>query len=115
MTRTSEEVVAHHLSALGDGDLEAIMADYGADAVLITPAGAVCGRDNVRAGFARLLTDLPNITWTVKSQTSEGEVVLLEWAAGAGATFADDGVDTFVLRGGLIQAQTASSTWQSRG
>jgi len=115
MTRTSEEVVEHHLTALGDGDLEAIMADYAADAVLVTSAGVVRGRTSIRAGFAQLLTNLPNIAWTVKSQASEGEVLLLEWAADAGAAYADDGVDTFVVRDGLIQAQTARSTWRSRG
>ncbi len=33
----TEKVVAHHLKAFGDGDLEAILADYTEDSVLLTP------------------------------------------------------------------------------
>jgi ketosteroid isomerase-like protein len=39
MTRTPEEVFAHHAQALGAGDLDGIVADYTDDAVFITPAG----------------------------------------------------------------------------
>jgi hypothetical protein len=44
-----------------------------------------------------------------------GDVLLLEWAADAGATFADDGIDTFVFGDGLIRVQTVRYTLQHRG
>ena len=51
MTRTPQEIFAHHASALMAGDVDGIVADYAEDAVLITPAGAVrCGaRDRLPA------------------------------------------------------------------
>jgi hypothetical protein len=58
---------------------------------------------------------VPNADWTLKTQIYEGDVLLLEWAADAGATFADDGIDTFVFSGGLIQVQTVRYTLQHRG
>jgi hypothetical protein len=45
----------------------------------------------------------------------EGDVLFLEWAADAGATFTDDGIDTFVFRDGLIRVQTLRYTLQHRG
>jgi ketosteroid isomerase-like protein len=115
MARTPDEVVQHHFKALGDGDLEEIMTDYAADAVLITKAGTVAGTDAIRGAFGQLLTTMPNIAWTTSAQVSAGDTVLLEWTADAGAVAVEDGVDTFVVRDGLIRSQTARSTWQSRG
>jgi ketosteroid isomerase-like protein len=115
MARTPEEVFGHHVEALGAGDLDEIVADYAEDGVLITPAGALHGKDGIRAAFTQLLADVPNANWTLKTQIYEGDVLFLEWAADAGATFADDGIDTFVFRDGLIQVQTVRYTLQRRG
>lgn len=114
MARTPDEVVTHHLKALGDGDLDEIMIDYAADAVLITKAGVVRGLDAIRGGFGQLLTNLPGISWASSAQVSSGDTVLLEWTADAGTMAVEDGVDTFVVRDGLIQSQTARSTWQPK-
>src|ERR1700683_5479996 len=110
MTRSPEEVFQHHAQALGAGDLDEIVADYTDDAVFITPAGALHGKDGIRAAFTQLLADVPNADWTLKTQIYEGDVLFLEWAADAGATFADDGIDTFVFRDGLIRGQTVRYT-----
>ena len=115
MARTPDEVVQHHFKALGDGDLEEIMTDYAPDAALITQAGVVAGREAIRGAFGQLLTSLPNIAWTASAQVSAGDTVLLEWTADAGAVAVEDGVDTFVVREGLIQSQTARSSWQPKG
>ena len=115
MARTPQEVFDHHVQALGAGDLDEIVADYAADAVLITPGGVQRGQDGIRAAFTRLLSDVPDADWTLKTQIYEGDVLFLEWAADAGATFADDGIDTFVFRDGLIRVQTVRYTLQRRG
>lgn len=114
MTRTPEQVFQHHATALGAGDLDQIVADYADDAVFITPGGVQRGKDGIRAGFTRLLADVPNATWDLKTQVYEGDVLFLEWAADAGATFVGDGVDTFVFRDGLIRVQTVRYTLQRR-
>jgi ketosteroid isomerase-like protein len=115
LTRTPEEVFQHHATALGAGDLDEIVADYADDAVFITPAGTQRGKDGIRAAFTRLLADVPDAAWTLKTQIYEGDVFFLEWAADAGATYVEDGIDTFVFRDGLIRAQTVRYTLQHRG
>ncbi len=110
MTRTPEEVFAHHAQALGAGDLDGIVADYADDAVFITPAGVRRGKDGIREGFTQLLADVPNAAWELKTQIYEGDILFLEWAATSAATKIEDGIDTFVFRDGLIRVQTVRYT-----
>jgi hypothetical protein len=114
MTRTPEEVFAHHAQALGAGDLDEIVADYAGDAVFITPAGVERGKDGIRAAFTRLLADVPDAAWNLKTQIYEDDLLFLEWTADAAATRVDDGIDTFVFRDGLIRAQTVRYTLQHK-
>jgi ketosteroid isomerase-like protein len=112
MTRTPEEIFAHHAQALGGGDLEGIVADYADDAVFISPAGSKYGKEGIRAAFTQLLADVPEAAWELKTQIYEGDVLFLEWSAVAAATRVDDGIDTFVFRDGQIQVQTVRYTLQ---
>jgi hypothetical protein len=115
MTRTPEEVFAHHGKALGVGDLDEIVVDYADDSVLITPAGVSRGKDGIRNAFASLLDDLPNAAWDLKTQIFEGDVLFLEWTADSAVNRVDDGVDTFVFRDGMIRAQTVRYTTHPKG
>lgn len=110
MTRTPEEVFAHHAQALGAGDLDEIVADYADDAFFISPAGVLRGKDGVRAAFTQLLADVPDADWDLKTLIYEDDVLFLEWAADAAATRVEDGIDTFVFRDGLIRVQTVRYT-----
>jgi ketosteroid isomerase-like protein len=112
MARSPQEVFAHHAQALGAGDLDGIVADYAEDAVVISPTGVLRGLDGVRTAFTQLLADLPNANWDLPTQIYEGDVLFLEWTANAGSTRADDGIDTFVFRDGLIRVQTLRYTLQ---
>jgi ketosteroid isomerase-like protein len=115
MTRTPEEVFAHHAQALGAGDLDEIVADYADDAVFITPAGVKRGKDGVREAFTQLLADVPNAKWELPTTIYEGDVMFLEWTADAAQTRVEDGIDTFVFRDGLIRVQTVRYTLQHTG
>jgi ketosteroid isomerase-like protein len=112
--RTPQEVFQHHAEALIGGDLEGIVADYSDDAVFITPAGVLYGKDGVREGFTKLLSDLPSADWDVPTQIFEGDVLFIEWNAKSESTMAEDGIDTFVFRDGMIRVQTVRYTLQNR-
>jgi hypothetical protein len=115
MTRTPEEVFQHHAQAVDAGDLDEIVADYADDAVLITPAGVIRGREGIRAVFTQLFGAMPEFALEPKTQIYEDDVLFLEWAAdSAAATFVEDGIDTFVFRDGLIRVQTARFTVQQK-
>jgi len=104
MTRTPQQVAAHHAEALGVADLDGIVSDFAEDAVMISPVGVRRGKEGIRGAFRQLIADLPDAAWHVRKQTFGGDVLLMEWAADAAKSRADDGVDTFVFRDGMIQA-----------
>ncbi|HEX6856943.1 MAG TPA: nuclear transport factor 2 family protein [Streptosporangiaceae bacterium] len=114
MTRTPQEVFQHHAEALGAGDLDEIVADYADDAVFISPAGTLRGKDGIREAFTRLLADVPNAAWALPTQIYEGDVLFLEWSAESAATKVEDGIDTFVFADGLIRTQTVRYTLQHK-
>jgi hypothetical protein len=107
--RTPEEVFADHGRRLGTGDLDSISANYAGDAVFITPRGILRGRDGVKEGIGALLADLPDADWQLTPRFAD-EVLFLEWSATSPTARVEDGVDTFVFRDGLIQAQTVRYT-----
>lgn len=111
-SRTPQEVFQHHAEVLIAGDIDGIVSDYTDDAVFITPDGVRRGKDGVREGFEKLLGDLPSAEWNVPTQVFEGDLLFIEWSAVSEKTRADDGVDTFAFRDGLIRAQTVRYTVQ---
>jgi hypothetical protein len=99
-TRSPQEVFNHHVQALGAEDLEEIVADYSDDAIFITPAGVLRGKDGIRQAFTKLLGEIPQATWDLKTTIYEE----------GGGNRIQDAVDTFVFRDGLIRVQTVRYT-----
>jgi hypothetical protein len=81
MARTPQEVFQHHGEALMAEDLDGIVADYADDAVFITPDGVKHGKDGVREGFVKLISDVPGAKWELPTMLFEDDILLLEWKA----------------------------------
>ena len=111
-TRSPQEVFAHHAQALGAENVEEIVADYSDDAIFITPAGVLRGKDGIRQAFTKLLGEVPQATWDLKTTIYEDDILFLEWGAEGGGNRIQDGIDTFVFRDGLIRVQTVRYTLQ---
>jgi ketosteroid isomerase-like protein len=105
--RDAIEVVQDHLAALNAHDVEATVADYTPDAVLIVSGGVVRGTEEIRDAFTRTFEQLPNVEFSGVILTEAEGVVLMEWSMDSDVATASDGVDTFIVRDGLIIAQTA--------
>ena len=67
MTRTPEEVFAHHGQELGAGNLEGIVEDYTEDAILIVNKKVYRGKDGARQVWIQ--DRMADKRWTLK----EGE------------------------------------------
>ena len=78
MSRTPQEVFAHHGQALAAGNLDEILVDYSEDSVVITSAGAARGNDGIRKMFVTLLDELPDAVWDLKNQILDGDVYTLQ-------------------------------------
>jgi ketosteroid isomerase-like protein len=109
MSRTPEEVFAHHGQSLGAEDLEEIVSDYSDDCVLVVNKQVYRGKDGARQVFTQLLSDVPQAKWELDTVFAE-DVLYLEWKAAGGGRHVDDGVDTFVFADGQIRVQTVLYT-----
>ena len=109
-SRTPQEVFQHHGEVLMAEDLDGIVSDYAEDALFITPDGVLRGKEGVRAGFVKLLGDVPGASWDLPTQIFEDDILLLEWKAESEKVKVEDGIDTFVFRDGLIRVQTVRYT-----
>jgi hypothetical protein len=110
--RSPQEVFDHHAQALGAEDLDEIVADYSDDAIFITPSGVLRGKDSIRQAFTKLLGEIPQAAWDLKTTLFEDDILFLEWSAEGGGNRIEDGIDTFVFRDGLIRVQTVRYTLQ---
>jgi hypothetical protein len=68
------------------------------------------GRADIREAFRQLLADLPDAKWEIKNAIYGDDILFLEWGVEARTHRVSDGVDTFIIRDGLIRAQTARFT-----
>ncbi len=105
MSTSTQAVLEHHLQAFGEG-VEAIMADYTDDSVVITPDATYRGLDEIRGFFIAFVEALPEgflDAFTLKRQEVVGEVAYILWEANPWFPL---GTDTFVVREGKIAFQT---------
>jgi hypothetical protein len=102
------KVLDHHLQAFGSGDMEAILSDYTADSVLMTPGGTLRGQDELRPLFQTLFTEFakPGATFAISQRVIEGEVAYIVWTAETADNVYELATDTFVVRNGKIVAQS---------
>lgn len=110
-TSTSEATAAalgRHLQAFGSGDVDAIMRDYAADAVLCTPDATFRGRDQIRAFFDQVMPLFPaaGTTLDLRRQDVNGEMAYVVWSASTPSVDVPLGSDTFVVRGDAIVYQS---------
>ena len=114
-TATMEEVVARHVTAVKAGDVDAVMADYADDAILVSPPGMInpqgtfVGKDKVREFFVWLAT--PEVLPAAQSMVTTNEIVgpntlLFRWTQFPGTPQELKGFDIFVFRGDKIVFQT---------
>ncbi len=115
MARTPQEIFQHHGEVLMAEDIDGIVSDYADDAIFITPDGVLRGKEGVRQGFEKLLSDLPGASWELPTMLFEDDILLLEWQATSEKVKAVDGIDTFVFRDGLIRVQTVRYTLTPTG
>jgi hypothetical protein len=108
--RTPQQILQHHADALGAEDIDGILADYSDDAFFMTSAGVERGKAGIRKAFTKLLSEIPQAKWNLKTQLFENDILLLQWTADSAKTKIDDGVDTFVFKDGFIRAQTVRYT-----
>ena len=103
---TPESILAHHLEALGQGDIDAILTDYAEDAIIFAPHGIIRGLNAIRAVFTNFVKNSPPEllpAFKIVRQEIVDEVAYIIWEA---KPFIAMATDTFIFRDGKISVQT---------
>ncbi len=109
--QTTEETLLQHLQAVGDGDIDAIMADYAEDARIFTADGTLHGHEEIRPLFESIIADIlpPGSDLVMMQQIVEGEIAYILWSADSANYSIPLATDTFVIRDGKITTQTLAA------
>lgn len=110
--RSTQEVFEDHLRLRKAGAHEDDIArNYADDVAVLSGTGVHRGRDGVRETARILKKHMPGGSWDHRNTLAVGDVAFLEWSGrsqtGSRVT---DGADSFVIRNGLIVAQTIHYT-----
>lgn len=117
---SATQVIDRHVAAMRAGNLDAIMADYADNALVLTPHGVApgqkaggqldvfAGKANVRKLFA-VLTDKDHNpgakSMIVHYEPRGADTTLMHWEQFHGTPNAVSGMDVFVVRGGKVLFQ----------
>jgi ketosteroid isomerase-like protein len=105
---TTEEFADARLAAFGRGDVNAIVAQYADDAIVITPQGTLRGQAQIRGMIEGIIAEFaqPGVKFDLISRAAEGPVANFTWSAETNANVWDLGAETYVLANGRIAFQT---------
>ncbi len=114
---STKDVLEHHLQCFGGGDLEGILSDYAADAILFTPDGPLIGHDAIRPFFEAMFAEFgkPGSSFAMKTQSVEADYAYILWTAETADNVYEMGTDTFVVRNGKIVAQSFAGKVTAKG
>ena len=106
--RSTEEVLSDHLERRCRHDLDGDLAhNYSEGLIVISKDGVFHGKDGIRNTARTLESCLPNAKFSYDIVRTEGDIGFLSWSALAeNGNHTSHGADTFVVRNGLIVAQT---------
>ncbi|WP_301926765.1 nuclear transport factor 2 family protein [Ferruginibacter sp.] len=107
-TTTAENVIQHHLQALGNNNLKELLNDYTEQSELWTQNGIIAGMENISSFFSYAFTLLPKdkSSLEIKKMISKDEKVYIVWTADSPVINIPFATDCFEIKEGKI-------TWQS--
>ena len=108
MNDASKDVIMHHMSSFQENNLEAVLADYTNESVLITQDATYKGTAEIHDFFVELLKHFPKASSTFKLDKieSSNRLVYIVWHAKSPSMDVTMGTDTFIVKDGKILQQT---------
>jgi len=106
--KSTSDVLDDHLTAIRQGDLNAVLSDYASDAVLFREDGVFKGVDAIRSVLEKFVAEFqkPGTISHTKQRLVEGDCAYMVWTAETADNVYELATDTFVVRNGKIVAQS---------
>ncbi len=104
----TKEVFDRHGKAFAENDMEALLADYADDAVVVTPDRTVTGLTEIRAHFEEAFKAFPkdSSTYETIKTVIKGDLAFTVWKAKTPVLEFSYATDTFIVQNGKITRQT---------
>jgi ketosteroid isomerase-like protein len=106
--KSTNDVIDHHLKAIEQGDVNAILSDYAPDAILFKGDGVFEGVDAIRPVFEKFVAEFQRhgTTISTKQRLVEGDYAYMVWTAETADNVYELATDTFFVKQGKIVAQS---------
>ncbi|GGL65279.1 nuclear transport factor 2 family protein [Halocalculus aciditolerans] len=105
---TTQQTFDRHCDALADYDVDATLADYAEDSVVVTNMGVFRGLDEIRGLFESMLFefDASDAALEIDEAHVEDDFAYLVWHAETNETVYEFCTDTFYVPNDTIRFQT---------
>jgi hypothetical protein len=106
--RSAAAVLDDHVQAFAAGDVDAMLADYAEDSVLITSQGVLRGPAKIRPLFETMIEEFssPDASSTIHERHASGPVAYMVWSAETPQNSYRFATDTIYVVDGRILYQT---------
>jgi predicted SnoaL-like aldol condensation-catalyzing enzyme len=107
---TVEDVINHHLQALGQNELSELMDDYTDQSEVWTQNGIISGKEAISSFFSYAFTLFPKAKTSleIKNMIVKGNKVYMVWTADSPVINVPFATDCFEVREGKIAWQTVA-------
>jgi hypothetical protein len=114
--QSTEDVLNQHLKAFGEGDMEAILADYADNAVVMNEAKVMKGHEEIQPLFEAFFDEFgkPGVSFEMIDTKVEGDVAYIVWKAETPDNIYKYATDTFVIQDGKIVYQTLAGVVEAK-
>ena len=114
---STKDVFDHHVKCFGEGNLQALLADYAPGAILFTPDGPLKGPDAIRPFYQALIAEFgkPGTAFSMDVLSIDGDFAYCIWTAETADNIYELGTDTLVVRDGQIVAQSFAGKITRKG
>lgn len=106
---STKSVYEHHIQAFQDQDLDAIMADYSEDSVVVTADETFRGIDEITEMFEGFFEEFSGESlFDIQDEVFEDEIAYFTYRADTPSAYYEFGTDTFIIVDDVIKYQTVS-------
>jgi len=118
MASTTGDILNHHLTSFGEGNLEEVMKDYNEDSVIIAPETKLEGTAAIRGLYETFFAEFgkPGMTFAMACDPIvHRDTAFIAWTAETADNSYEFATDTFHVVDGKIRTQTFAGKITAKG